>query len=261
MPGMTRSVTVDTRFNGPPGSANGGYTCGLAAEVMASRPAAGRAVEVMLRQPPPLGTPLTVDGDADGPITLRSGPDPVLTARWATDTPPTVDRDPVTLAEARRLAETFDMATYRAAHPFPTCFTCGPDRAPDDGLRIFPAPVAGRGQVVAWPWTPTPSMTGEDGLVAPPVMWAALDCPSGSARFAHGTEAFASVLGRMTAVVHRRPATDEPLVVAGWTVAEKGRKTEAASAVWSADGDLLAASATTWISLSPDQMARFNAQR
>jgi hypothetical protein len=27
-------------------------------------------------------------------------------------------------------------------HPFPTCFTCGPDRAPGDGLRIFPGPLS-----------------------------------------------------------------------------------------------------------------------
>jgi hypothetical protein len=29
------------------------------------------------------------------------------------------------------------------SHPFPTCFTCGPDRAPGDGLRIFPGPLPG----------------------------------------------------------------------------------------------------------------------
>ena len=27
------------------------------------------------------------------------------------------------------------------AHPFPTCFVCGPDRAPGDGLRLFPGRV------------------------------------------------------------------------------------------------------------------------
>ena len=30
------------------------------------------------------------------------------------------------------------------SHPFPTCFACGTDREPGDGLRIFPGPVAGR---------------------------------------------------------------------------------------------------------------------
>lgn len=265
---MARSVTLDARYNGPPGSANGGYTCGMAAELVEAGArgadtgdaASPGPVEVTLRQPPPLDTPLTADAGPDAAVTLRDGSELILTARSATGFPSTIDRAPVTLADARQVAEDFDVGPYRADHPFPTCFTCGPDRAPDDGLRIFPAPMANGDGVVAWPWTPVPSIAEDDGLVARPVMWAALDCPSGLARFAHGGEAVASVLGRMTAVVHRRPAPGSPLVVAGWTVASEGRRTEAAAAVWSADGELLATSATTWIDLTPDQVARFNVQ-
>ena len=44
--------TIDPRFNGPPGSGNGGYTCGLVAGLL------GGPAEVTLRLPPPLGTPL-----------------------------------------------------------------------------------------------------------------------------------------------------------------------------------------------------------
>ena len=52
-----RSLVIDRRFNGPPGSANGGYTCGLLAT------AAGLdAAEVTLRLPPPLARPLAFDG-------------------------------------------------------------------------------------------------------------------------------------------------------------------------------------------------------
>ena len=49
-------MRIAARFNGPPGSANGGVTAGrLAAYVGAA------AVEVTLRRPPPLGVDLRVD--------------------------------------------------------------------------------------------------------------------------------------------------------------------------------------------------------
>jgi hypothetical protein len=271
---MARSVTVDSRFNGPPGSGNGGYTCGLAAaEVMASWPAtaglsgagraAGPAVEVTLQKPPPLATPLDVAATSDTELTVSNGGTVILTARPAPEPAAVAGTAPVTLTRARQLVDAYDVDAYRAAHPFPTCFTCGPDRDPDDGLRIFPAPLAERGEFVACPWTPSASVAADDGLVAEPVMWAAIDCPSGMARFAHGAgeEGFASVLGRMTAIVHRRPEPGENLVAAGWTVVTKGRKTDAAGAVWSAEGELLAASATVWIALAPEQMAQFDVQR
>ena len=44
------------RFNGPPGSANGGYACGVIAQQVPSH-----LVEVTLRRPPPLDTTLFVE--------------------------------------------------------------------------------------------------------------------------------------------------------------------------------------------------------
>ena len=49
-------LIIASRYNGPPGSANGGYTCGLLAEQV------GEPAEVTLRSPPPLDTPLRFDG-------------------------------------------------------------------------------------------------------------------------------------------------------------------------------------------------------
>src|SRR4051794_26153021 len=46
------TLVLDPRFNGPPGSANGGYACGAVGELV-DGPA-----EVTLRSPPPLGAPL-----------------------------------------------------------------------------------------------------------------------------------------------------------------------------------------------------------
>ena len=53
-------ISIDARFNGPPDSGNGGYCSGVFASfVDTSGPDAG--VEVTLRRPPPLDTPLTVE--------------------------------------------------------------------------------------------------------------------------------------------------------------------------------------------------------
>jgi hypothetical protein len=51
---------IERRYNGPAGSANGGYTCGLVARLVG-----GPCAEVTLRRPPPLGRPLRV-GRKDG---------------------------------------------------------------------------------------------------------------------------------------------------------------------------------------------------
>lgn len=55
---MTETLTIPARFNGPPGSANGGYTCGRVAQLVGAE-----EVEVSLRTPPPLERPLEVVRD------------------------------------------------------------------------------------------------------------------------------------------------------------------------------------------------------
>ena len=47
-------VLIPRRFNGPPASANGGYTCGLIARYV------GGPAAVSLRSPPPLDTALAL---------------------------------------------------------------------------------------------------------------------------------------------------------------------------------------------------------
>ena len=49
---LAETVTIPARFNGPPGSANGGYTCGLVAQLVGAE-----EVEVSLRKPPPHDLP------------------------------------------------------------------------------------------------------------------------------------------------------------------------------------------------------------
>ena len=59
-------LVIDPRFNGPVGSANGGYTCGLVADFLDG------TAEVTLRRPPPLGRPLGVERD-DRRVVVRDG--------------------------------------------------------------------------------------------------------------------------------------------------------------------------------------------
>lgn len=240
------TVTIPRHFHGPPDSGNGGYTCGVTALAMTEGPA-----EVMLRRPPPLDRPLRVERSGDG-VALVDGDDVVAEARQAA---PDVDLpEPVGWGEAQRAARAFDVDAYAREHAFPTCYTCGPARPEGDGLRLFPAPTGRPDGVVAWPWVPGPSLADATGLVAGPTMWAALDCPSGLAWITGRQPSGPAVLGRMS---HRRPRPGEHLVVAGWPISAEGRKLLAGSAVWSADGEVLAVDAATWIRLSDDQRTAF----
>jgi hypothetical protein len=221
-------LVIPARFNGPPGSANGGYACGLVAGQVDG------VAEVTLRAPPPLDTLLTVVSDGTR-VELRDGERLVAEAR-AADADLGLDvPEPVTVAAAKEASRRF--AGF-AHHAYSTCFVCGPDRS--DGLAIYPGPVEGRDGLVAAPWTPP-------GQVSELLVWAALDCPSGWAVDDFQREGL--LLGRLAARIDARPTPDEPHVVVGWRRAIDGRKRYAGSAVFTADGELLAQARSTWIQL------------
>jgi hypothetical protein len=214
-------MIIQSRFNGPPSSANGGYACGLFSEAL------GGGFEVTLLVPPPLDTQLDIVGDE-----LRNGDVIVARARRAVHSDEEV-AEPVSLAEAEAASKRYAGFEH---HAYPTCFTCGPER--DDGLRIFAGPVEGRVGVVAAPWAPGPGVRAE-------IVWAALDCPSGWAVDEFQREGV--LLGRMAAAIHTRPEPGEAHVVIGWRVGEEGRKRFAGSAVFTGDGGLVAHSRSTWL--------------
>lgn len=213
-------MIIPARFNGPPGSANGGYACGLVSEAL------GGGFEVTLLLPPPLDTPLDLVG-----AELRSGDEVVARARRAVV--PAEVPEPVSLAEAEEASTRYAGFEH---HAYPTCFTCGPAR--DDGLGIFAGPVAGREGVVAAPWTPPPDER-------PKIVWAALDCPAGWAVDDFQREGV--LLGRMAATILLRPEPGVAHVVVGWRVGEDGRKRYAGAAVFTSAGELCAHARSTWI--------------
>jgi hypothetical protein len=232
---MSETVVIDQRFRGPPDSANGGYTCALAAEWI-DGPA-----EVTLRSPPPLGKPLSVEC-TDGNVTLSN--DGVLIAEAQPTTVAVEAPAPVSLEEARRAAARYP---WRDRHPYPTCFVCGPERDAGDGLCIFPGPVDGQ-SVYAAPWTPEPSLADDEGNVRDEFVWGALDCPSGIV-----TDLFGSVglilLGRLAADLRHPVQAGSPYVVQAWPVSRDGRKLNTASALFSQDGELCAVAPAGWIEL------------
>jgi hypothetical protein len=219
-------VVIPGRFNGPPGSANGGFACGLLAAHVDG------AAEVTLRVPPPLDTPLTVGSDGER-VELRDG-DRLVAEAVPTSFELEVPKQ-VSLPEADFASRDFAGFLH---HAYSTCFVCGPDRA--DGLAIFPGPVAGREGLVAAPWIPTDA-------TPPEVVWAALDCPSGWAVDDFQREGI--LLGRMAARLLKTPRPGEPHVVIGWRRGVDGRKRHAGSALFTAAGKLLACSSSTWIQL------------
>lgn len=240
---------IPTRFNGPPGSGNGGYCCGLVAAHLGAGPA-----RVRLRLPPPLERPLQLRRE-QGSALLVDGDAVVAEA-----SPTSLDADvpePVDHSAAVAALEAFDVDGYGAAHAFATCFTCGPGRAPGDGLRIFPAVVADRPELAVSPWSPHPSFADADGFIRDEILWAALDCPSGLVWITRDPATGPAVLGELAVDISRRVVAEEPLVVTAWQAGAQGRKRTSGSALWDAEGSLVAHAEATWIVLDESHHRSF----
>jgi hypothetical protein len=222
-----RGMRIPARFNGPPGTGNGGWCAGAFATAAGAR-IGGPPVQVTLRVPPPLETALEL---RDGAV--WSGETLVAELADVEDAGPGVP--PVPLAEAAVVAKDYPGLT---GHPFPTCYVCGPDRAPGDGLRIFPGPLPG--DRTAAPWTVPDGVSAE-------TMWAALDCPGGWTAIAGSGRPF--VLGRIAATVGELPLPGSECVVVGALSGVHGRKATVDSAVYGPDGRPLAHARATWLAL------------
>jgi hypothetical protein len=231
-------LTIGARFCGPPDSGNGGYTCGSLAARLAG------PVEVTLRRPPPLDRELTVLGTLEG-LVLTDGATPVAEARRIR-----FDLEPPACPGLGAAAEATARYLGFTEHAFPTCFVCGPERSPGDGLRIFAGPVdAG---LVAAPWKPAADLAADNGLVRPEFVWAALDCPGAWAWL--GDSENPLVLGRLAAVIDAGISPGRLYIVAGWRLGREGRKYYSGTVIWRADGTVCARARATWIEVDP---ARF----
>jgi hypothetical protein len=241
---VTETLTIEPRFNGPPDSGNGGYSCGRLAQYVD-----GAAAEVSLRLPPPIGCALRIERGDDGEARLLDGDALVAEAR-PTELPAEAP-SPVAPTDAARAVEDSPFVDA-SMHPFPTCFVCGPERSRGDGLRIFAGPVSQR-DVFAAPWTPDADLAGDDGALPPEFVWAALDCPT-SVPVANDPGAgdfrpivLARLAVRIIAPVH----AGRPHTIVSWPIEIDGRKRHAGAALHDDDGNLLAVSRALWIELKP----------
>jgi len=226
-------LRIASRFCGPPGSGNGGYCAGLLGQAL------GGAVEVTLRRPPPLEQPLTLQVEQDR-AELRAAEQLVAEARRVT-----LELEVPSPPSFERAAELSLRYVGHTKHHFPGCFVCGPARAAGDGLRIFPAGER-EGEPVAAPFRPDASLARADGTLAPEFVWAALDCVG---YFAVAQPDYpVALLGRLTAEVLSAVHENEPCVVVGWSLGREGRKLQAGTALFGADGRLCGRARQTWIS-------------
>jgi hypothetical protein len=260
---MSAELTIPSRFCGPASSGNGGYTAGSLAEVV-PEPADGSldpmespVVEVTLRQPPPLDVAMRVrhltaqdEANVSGSdlTVLVMGGAKIAEARLVED-----DLDPVESVSMSEATDAMVRFPGLVSHPFPTCFTCGPDREEGDGLRIFPGRVGG--DRVASLWVPHRSLAESADELDPAqervgvgTAWAALDCVGG---WAGDMEERKMVLGRMTAQVDALPVVGEPHVLVGTARGSQGRKTFTASTLYDSDGRIAARAQHVWIAVDP----------
>ncbi|HEX2792087.1 MAG TPA: hypothetical protein VHN17_16795 [Steroidobacteraceae bacterium] len=230
------SLTVNERFCGPPGCANGGYFAGLLAQFSQD------PVRVRIERPIPLQRSLEVCSDDAGGLTLVCENE-ILARAQPTAFELAVPQPPDYL---RALDASLHFIGF-GRHAFPGCFVCGTDRGRGDGLRIFAGGLGGHDQVAAT-WVPDESLSAGNGKVRPEFMSAALDCPG---YFAARSDGVPMLLGEFSAHVDRCVHIDEPCIVLGWRIAVSGRKHEVGTALFDYDGDLCARARALWIEPKP----------
>jgi hypothetical protein len=219
------TVTIPSRFNGPPSSGNGGYSCGVVAPFVEG-PAA-----VSLRRPVPLDRELTLRDEGDGKVCAFDGDQLIVEAVPSTPLS-TWDGGLPSLTEARAARDRY------AAPPdgeFGHCFVCG--RSRHDGFDVFTGPVEGT-DLVASPWTPPAWAADGDGIVSPEFVWAALDCPGYFAL--HGADTTIAYLARQQVEILAPVRAGVEYVVVGRPLERTGRKGTSATAVLDLDGKVLA---------------------
>jgi hypothetical protein len=233
---MNRTIRIDSRFNGPPGSGNGGYVCG---EIARSIPGTAR---VRLYVPPPLETELRISPTSGDGVGLFAG-ETLVGEGWPADLDLDLPSCP-SFEEATQASRAYRGFTN---HPLPDCFVCGPNRGAEDGLQLFPGPLAD-GKTFATPWIPDASLVSTDwhgeGL-DPIFLWAALDCP-GCFSFPQPEDALV-LLGELTTRIDGPVSLHDRCVVVSWSIGDEGRKHSTGTALYDGAGICRGVAKAIWI--------------
>ena len=235
------TVSVDPRFEGPPGMANGGVVCGLLADRLPPR----RPIAVTLRRPVPLATALTIEDDGAGAMVLSGDGEPLAIAHVTDD--PVVGPVPDVAPAAARAAVP-DPALVAAA-PVPRLLRLRPRQGRRGGRRAAARAGRRRRRPARPRGSPGPGLPQDAaGTLAATAVWAALDCPSGAAAVPPGSPPH--VLGRIEGRVDGPVRIGEEVLVIAWPLGHEGRKRWGACALRSPDGRVLGVARATWIALA-----------
>jgi len=223
-------MIIPARFNGPDGSGNGGISSGLFAGLLTAEP----VVEVTLRSPVPLETPLRTERDETG-ARIYSGEALIASAAPTVD-----DLEPVPAVYFDTAVDASTRYDGYIEHQYPRCFVCGTERPDHDGLAVY----AGAVDATAVTYVASPFVPREP--VDDVLMWAALDCPGG---WSVGLIRRRVLLGRMAARIDDVPKVREQCVLVAKCDGWDGRKAFTRSSAYGSDGRLLATAKATWIEL------------
>jgi len=239
---MTRIISIDTRYVGPPETGQGGYVAGLLSAGIDG------AAQVTLKAATPVGTPLEIRNQGDGRYVLA-----LNGSVFAEAAPTELDLEipqPVSFDTAHRAHQGFHGWLRRLGiphHPIATCFVCGTGLENRYYLNILPGPLDD-GRAVACPWVPAPELANENGEVAREFVWSVLDCPAGWALMLDAPLAN-RLTGRLAAKQVAPIRAGERYVTLGWFEGADGRKLYGCSAIFDAGGGLCAYARATWINL------------
>jgi len=248
---MLDTLTIPHRFRGPPASGNGGYVAGAIAEQFpaAALRAPDAAVQVTLRAPIPLDTPMRLACSDENHLTMTLGDQLIAEAQPATldlsvPEPPSFEAALAARENSPSFTPGLNSLIPGGTGFHPVCACCGADVPEAVGLWVFAAPVPGF-QGAAAAWHPHPALADDAGLLPERLVWTALDCPGQFAWLSTGIRT--GMLGRMTARVLRPVPAGADYVVIGWPIDVERRKHFAGTALFDADGTLCALAHQTWI--------------
>ncbi|MGE0625377.1 MAG: hypothetical protein AB7I04_17010 [Pseudomonadales bacterium] len=248
---MLDTLMIPHRFRGPPASGNGGYVAGAVAEQFPLPEPRGAevAVQVTLRAPIPLDTPMQLACSAENRLTVTLGEQLIAEAEPASlsieiHEPPAFEAALAARENSPSFTPGMNSLIPGGTGFHPVCACCGADVPEGVGLRVFAAPVPGfHGAAAAW--RPHPDLADDAGLLPERLVWTALDCPGQFAWLSTGIRT--GMLGRMTARVLRPVPADADYVVIGWPIEVERRKHFAGTALFDTNGTLYALAHQTWI--------------
>lgn len=230
--------TIESKYNGPPGSGNGGYVAGLLAAYHDAS-----SVRVRLRKPPPLETQMSIVRDGDKVWLEYQGE--IVAESVASSLDMEVPCIP-SYAIAEAASQSYPGFER---HAFPYCYVCGPKRKESDGLRLFTG-LASAGDYVAAPFHTFDELYNANGQMTIETIYAALDCP-GAYAITQIDEEKVLVLGEIVVDIIEPIRKGDKLIVMGWYLGKERKKNFSGTAIINQAGDIKAKAKATWIEIDP----------